>query len=186
MLLTIEEIQKGLAVRFTHNTFDLSRFHLRQPGISADALRSLATGLGVCFAGAFAEIVTQYDLSKLTLMNLGFAYGPNLARFVGINIGKPYPSWWRGEKPANAIWICATDGHFLTMDVLQGTIHAFTKADGNAKGMVAIDFGFLIRGAGTMAIRETGAERSELAEMVSRDVGAPGNSFWHQLINRTA
>lgn len=183
MLLTVGEIRDALRLKLSSTTF--RQMALDGPGVSEEIVESAADSIGTALPEDFIAYVTQFDFSRLRMHGLSFQYGAGLQRFTAINVGSPLP-WWRGDKPGHAIWTSHTDGHMLIMDGTAGTIRAFDKATSLDRGVISTSFDCLIRGAGTLAARETKDNRVDIAREVASDVGAESDAFWKQLATRSA
>jgi hypothetical protein len=183
MLMTLEAIRDGLKAKHAHPSFDRSNLMLGQPGASADAAQRASATLKVAFPPAFYDLVTRFNFDRLEIHKLSFSYGKELKRFTQTNLGEPY-AWWQDDKPENQLWIAQTERHYLLLHTTTGRVHAFHKSRHDDQGLIAADFGLLVRAAGSLELQP---HTAALVGKIAKEAGAdPGGIFWELLAEGSA
>lgn len=194
MLLDFAEIQAQLDKQFSEIPIDvqaeLSDLRLRQSTSSFNQWNKLENQMNLSFPDSFKQVVLKYDFGNLTLGGVWFGQGESYEAFLlQNNLDKPENPWWgSGERPSHYLWIAASEGYIILLDLETEQILAYARSQHwKTSQVVAKNFDVFVRAVGTIFLSRDVQDQQKIACEICTAVGCSTNSqFWSDLINRFA
>ncbi|NVE01908.1 SMI1/KNR4 family protein [Massilia sp. BJB1822] len=180
-LLTIEDIKQGLDLEFLPLEPLLNGFRLIAGGVSESEIEIAENNIKEGFPNDFKDMLKKFNFGNLTIGPIAFCNNGNyLKELIELNISN---SWWgEGFRPPNLLLIANSDPYGILLNVKNNNVLALDPELGwKSAKLIAKDFEKYIRGIGTIMLRRSNSDKTNLAKEVLIDVGSNDSAYWLNL-----
>lgn len=183
MLLSLEEIKKGLDEKFLPLEPMLEGFRLVEDGLEESSLASCEARIGVKFPADFRAALLRYDFNNFTVGPVAFcATGNYLEELIVYNEGARW--WGESSRPQDLIMIANSDPFAILLNVDTGEVLGMDPELGWGQSTkLAADFVKYLEGVGTaMLMHDTADDKDKLAQEIHEQTGSQDLKYWKSLV----